>query len=432
MPVNIAAQAGEGQLKTFKLHSNYNDPVDISAGTIQLNYYESVLDNTIRFSSTFADTGYRDSSDGVSIFERDDINMTSNEKVEIKIEDGYGTELKLNLQVNGAPSAVIEEVNKAIFSINMYSKECNDNKSTFVYNRYDGKIPDSVASILKTNLKTEKDIFADPAINDYSFLGHGEDPFHLCVSLAKKCVPNIPNAFGNLAGYLFFENYNGYQFRSIDVLLGGRPKKSFIFDQIIGKLPPGYDGRILDYSFLGTINLDNAISSGALTEILEKKYDRAKVKYEESSKSHDSSYQGSNNSGLEKPIIGDIQNKITRYTSGLMEDTGILPKNALTLAQQIPKSNQVNFNMTQILRQSIMRYNQLFLHKLSITIVGDFSLRAGDLILCDFPEVSGKSSRVISKKVSGIYMIADICHRLTKNTCYTRLNLVRDSIYRKG
>jgi hypothetical protein len=58
-------------------------------------------------------------------------------------------------------------------------------------------------------------------------------------------------------------------------------------------------------------------------------------------------------------------------------------------------------------------------------------LRAGDLIYCDFPEVSGKTSRVVSQKVGGIYMIADVCHRLTKNSCYTRLNLVRDSIYRK-
>jgi hypothetical protein len=68
---------------------------------------------------------------------------------------------------------------------------------------------------------------------------------------------------------------------------------------------------------------------------------------------------------------------------------------------------------------------------MSITIVGDFRLRAGDLIYCDFPEVSGKMNKVVSQKAGGIYMIADVCHRITKNNCYTGLNLVRDSIYRK-
>ena len=83
------------------------------------------------------------------------------------------------------------------------------------------------------------------------------------------------------------------------------------------------------------------------------------------------------------------------------------------------------------MRQSVMRYNQLFSHKLSIAIPGDFELRAGDLVFVDFPEVSGKRNRLVSQKIGGIYMISDLCNRLTKTGCYTRLNLVRDSIYRK-
>jgi len=113
-----------------------------------------------------------------------------------------------------------------------------------------------------------------------------------------------------------------------------------------------------------------------------------------------------------------------------MSDDGILPAGR-KLSQQIPKSQQPNFNMEEIVRQSAMRYNQLYSNKMSITIAGDFSLRAGDLIYCDFPEVSSKSSKVVSQKAGGIYMIADLCHRITKDNCYTKLNLVRDSIYRK-
>jgi len=78
-----------------------------------------------------------------------------------------------------------------------------------------------------------------------------------------------------------------------------------------------------------------------------------------------------------------------------------------------------------------MRYNSLFAIKMSLIIAGDFNIRAGDIIHCDFPEVSDKDNTTYSNKKSGIYMVADVGHRITKNSCYTSLNLVRESIGRK-
>ena len=78
MPANIAAQAGEGQLKMFEVYSNYNavNVLDYLTGIIEVNYYESILDDTVRATATFADTGYRKSKeDAVGVFKKDDINM---------------------------------------------------------------------------------------------------------------------------------------------------------------------------------------------------------------------------------------------------------------------------------------------------------------------------------------------------------------------
>ena len=55
-----------------------------------------------------------------------------------------------------------------------------------------------------------------------------------------------------------------------------------------------------------------------------------------------------------------------------------------------------------------MRYNQLGTIQVQVMLVGDFSLRAGDLIECDFPELSSKPNQEPSKKIGGIYMIADV------------------------
>lgn len=436
MPANLPAQGGEGKINLLKFYSNYNEPVEVAGGIIEINYYESILENTTRCTATFADTGYRDNNEGVSVLEKDDINLTSGEKVEIKLEDGYGFKLDFigdkHFRLNGDPGASSEDVNKLIFSANMYSKESMDNQNdeNWVYGRYDGKIPESVESILRNVLKTTKDIKTDPGLNTYNFLGHAEKPFYICTNLAKKCVPELPDAWGKLAGYFFYETYEGFQFRSIDALFTQKPKRKLIFNQLVGQVPPGYDYQILEYSFNGTINLNNSLGTGALATIKQQKYDRSTITYDENQQDSQDSYQEYNNGGKERARI-PIQDKVTRHTNALMSDVGILPPGG-NLEFQIPGSQKPNFNMDEILRQSVMRYNQLFTHKLSIAVAGDFGLRAGDLIFCDFPEVSSKTNRVVSQKISGLYMIADVCHRITKNNCYSRLNLVRDSIYRKA
>ena len=447
MPANIAAQGGEGQLKMFEVYSNYGvvDVLDYLTGIIEVNYYESILDDTVRATATFADTGYRKSKeDAVGVFEKDDINMTSGEKVHLILEDGYGEELKLTddkqLRINGDPGLTVESVNKVIFSVDTYSKESIDNMKAdyWVYGRYDGEIPLNVDTILKETLKTPKKVILDRGLNSYNFLGHAEKPFYLITTLAKKCVPaDIPNSFGILAGYLFYETYDGFNFRSIDKLFMQKPKKNFIYNEIIGTVPPGYDAHILDYSFVGSLNLDNLSKTGAMTQARKQEFNRMKSIYGENTFDSLEQYKDpSIHGGIERPLLaeklegGPLQDFVTRHFNSLMSDDGILPR-GFTLAEQIPRSQNPNFNMEEILRQSAMRYNQLFSHKMSIAIPGDFSLRAGDLVFVDFPEISGKKNRVVSQKISGIYMIADVCHRLTKSSCYTGLNLVRDSIYRK-
>lgn len=440
MAANIAAQGGESQIKLFELYSNYKqEPTEVSSSCIELTYYESILDSTLRASTTFTDTGYRKNKDGVSVFEKDDVNITSGEKIHLKIVDGYGTELKFendnHLCVNGPLTANVQTVNKVIYGLNMYSKESVDNNdaSNWVYGKYEGRIPESVESILKNCLKTPKKIILDDGLNSYSFLGHAEKPLYLCTSLGKRTVPDLPNAFGNLAGYLFYETYDGYNFRSIDKLFTQKPKKRYAYTEIIGEIPDEYDGVLLEFPSTGAINLNDSIVSGAFTNIRKQTYDRMKGTYSENSHSSKNSYLEYNNGGKEQAKIAShtqIQEKVTRHTNATSPDTGICPAGR-KLEQQIRLSQKENFNLDEIKRQSIMRYNQLFTHKISIAIAGDFSLRAGDLIYCDFAEVSGKVNRVVSQKLGGIYMIADIAHRITKNNCYTRMNLVRDSIYRK-
>ena len=64
-------------------------------------------------------------------------------------------------------------------------------------------------------------------------------------------------------------------------------------------------------------------------------------------------------------------------------------------------------------------------------IAGDFSLRAGDLIYCEFPKLSTEPNTQVNKKSGGLYMISSLCHNLTPRETYTSLTLVRDTFGRK-
>jgi hypothetical protein len=159
-------------------------------------------------------------------------------------------------------------------------------------------------------------------------------------------------------------------------------------------------------------------------------FDPYSNKYEQTSFNSKQQFQVKNTGGTERIKIGDDQEKTTRRFVKV-KDTAVLPKGNELKEQLKNSKNKLNFNIDEILRQSSMRYNGLYAIKLSVTIPGDMSLRAGDLIHCDFPEVSAKDNKTYSNKKSGIYMIADVAHRISKNSCYTQLNLVRESIGRK-
>jgi len=120
----------------------------------------------------------------------------------------------------------------------------------------------------------------------------------------------------------------------------------------------------------------------------------------------------------------------------VVKDNGNLPSGENAQKQlESWKSNPTKMNDRKdlTLSQSIARFNQLFSNKISITIPGDFSLNAGDIIYCEFPNPSTNNAteNVTNRELSGNYLIADINQNVTTQYHYTYINLVRDSVGRK-
>ena len=198
-------------------------------------------------------------------------------------------------------------------------------------------------------------------------------------------------------------------------------------------IPFGYDGKILELESDNNINVQSKDEIGAystrivLFDPFNCKYEIIKPRSEETEKSLKLA-------GKELPVFNSEfnsgrQDNFTRTTYMLI-DRGSVPSGKTE--DQINKSKEPNFDPKNILNQSTMRYNQLFTIKKTITIPGDFSLNAGDVIFVDIPEVSvDKKNQKPNSETGGLYIIADLCHFVSTQYCLTKLNLVRDSYGRK-
>lgn len=432
-----------GNIEKFIIVSDYNDNLDISMGVVELHYYESMLDPSVRVSSQIIDSGFRkDAIRKKTGFEAatandqnpegsgDDTSITGGEKVILSFSDNQGTTLSFpELRVQQTRN--ISDSNQfSSFTIDLCSTESfkNEFAENRVQSHYEGKISDSVDKIIKENLKTDNKIEIDPTINELSFNGNTDKPFYKLCETATKCVPDgIPNALGNIAGYFFWETAvdgegKRYCFKSIDKLFTQSPKRTLKYTDTPA-------GTIKDFSFDSSMDVKQELMSGTFNtkQISMNPHNQ---EYKDGDSNRKKQEEKGKLGGQEFPKIAkdlDLNNKPTAINNQIL-DTGTLPPGT-NLKSQLSKAKEVNFDTSKIQRQARQRYNQLFTYKLVVTIVGDFSLHAGDLVLIELPEVNWETNGSLSKLKSGLYMIMDLCHLIRTNDTFTKLNLVRDSIF---
>ena len=449
------APESAGNIVKFQISSNFTEyAVELSAGVVDFRYYENVLANNVTATATIVETGYQADSSGDAGGKQstvDGLPIRGGERTDITIEDAYGNELTLEegLYVNRLRD-VDPGTSKDVYFLDFASKEFFANEQTRVVKKYEGNIGDNVEKILKDVLKVEADIEIDNTLAPYNFIGNDKKPFYVCTWLASKSIPE--SGKGGSAGYLFFQTRDGFHFKSIDKILGGEAKKKYIFNNST-ELPEGFDAKILTCEINSDVDVGKNLVMGMYNnrsiffdpisfdyEVRsfpepEKPQTEGQIVNKKTTPQVPSSesYVGKTETAAEEPASELIAKEFRQSPSRLMSfvvDTGAIPSGT-TSQEQLDTWNddktKPNFDFKDTVVQSIMRYNQLFTVKTDITIPGDFTIKAGDLVECRFPELSGDESKDINSETKGIYMVASVCHRITPSSSTTSLSLVRDS-----
>tara|TARA_Y100001963_G_scaffold157883_1_gene255545 strand:- start:128 stop:1471 length:1344 start_codon:yes stop_codon:yes gene_type:complete len=418
--------------------------VDLVNGFFNLTYFESILQDTIHVSYTYSDIGTVGASALGGKNALDGLPIRGSEKVSLKFSDNNGNELDFGEESNNSlyvndVTPLLDETTKSLTQLHLVSKEYILNEKVRINSRMDGKISQHIQKILTEEkyLNSQKPIHIEQTIGEINESPKNKKPFYVMNELSKKGVSRTMQQEGKSAGYFLFETYDGFNFKSIDGLLDQEPKLKIIYNESsIDNLPQGYDVKALAYSRNNLNNVQKKLAIGAYTtrvltfnpftfEFTIGNPQAFMFQEEDAYKTGGETLPKMNEEFNNETSNGDFS-----VTSLQLEGIGGMQIG--DTQTQLSKSKKVDFKTQQILNQSFMRYNNLFVAQLSVTIPGDFSLRAGDAIVVDAPVVEFNTKNDdLNDESGGLYIITDLAHYLSNDASFTKLNLVRDSFGKK-
>ena len=402
--------------------------IDITNSILGIDYYEDILSPCITMTI--------DLMNAYSIF--NGLPIRGGESVAMEIETVFG-----NFRLDGEKAMFVTKLSgldaqrkSESFTLHLTSKEALQNETVRCCEKYNNaNINTHVENILKKVLQTTKIGKIEQTSNTYSFIGNNKKPFHILTWLGPKSISahsksgNSGKEAKGTSGFLFYENIDGFNFRSIDSLVSNTqiqnsssdkeniPKYTFDGIGAIQANDLNNNFKILNYNYEKNIDLMKSLRVGMYVN---KTYfynmytqELDIYKYRLKDELGDKTLGGNESIAISEQF-GDSITRILVRTS----DHGILDSKG-TFAQ----SGRDNADMSK----SFSRYNLLFTQALNINIPCNVKLKAGDIIYAQFPQMESAQTGEVDKEQSGNYLIKELRHHFSPNEMLTSLRLVRDS-----
>ena len=403
---------------------------------LEFDYYEDILKQSVTATMKIAS----------SFSYVNQLPIRGGEKVELNISTSFGqtkfegdTALYVYKVSDHKTSRMVEECVLHLTTLESFS-----NQSTRCQKKYNfSGIGEHVEDILKNTLQTKKNFKIEPTANSYTFIGNSKKPFYTLTWLGSKAISQVAEKSGvsgegkyaenkGTAGFLFYENYDGYHFRSIDSLVANtqvqdgksdlEPKFEYSFKgKVIEAANIKNNITIIDYSLRKNIDLRGALRVGMYcnqfyyynTQSNEVSLYNYKLKEE----IKNATKLGNEESITVNSEFADVPTRTMFRTS----DHGTLnPSGALT-------ESQSDSGGDAILAKSVSRINLLFTQALNILVPLNVRLKVGDLIYCEFPKIEAGQSTEVDDQMSGNYVIREVHHHFVANQNTSSLLLMRDS-----
>ena len=199
--------------------SSLDEGYELLGGGPIVDYYESIDSPTISMNIAFLDIDQVISRKGISGGEYIDLTIQIDGFDDFKL-----TQKKHNLMLNSVRN-IVTETNKQVATLEFVSVESIINETARVNKKFTGNVSQTVSELLvsyKKGIQTSKNLDKHDATNSYSFVGNLKRPFDTIQWLCPKSQSSTKNF-----GFLFYENFDGYHFKSIEKLLEQEPSFTY-------------------------------------------------------------------------------------------------------------------------------------------------------------------------------------------------------------
>ena len=396
--------------------------VDFSSGIRDINYFEDILSPCCTMSIT-VDLGSRLVNA---------LPIRGGEKVVIKLMTSTG-----EFDRDGDKAFYVKKIEnyasdgiKETFTMQLISREGLTNETTRCERKYQKlTIDQHVTSILKDVLRTNnyetKNI--EKTSNTYSFIGNQKKPFYILSWLLPKGIPvagksgaNGAKATGD-AGYFFYENSEGFNYKSVEKLVGGidktnQPVAEYSYSNVIEHNKISVEYKILDYKMSKNIDLLSSLRTGMYSNVT---FFYDPYEYKTDFYQYDLKDEILDKLGEQDEI--DVPGGFESSPSRILvrtADRGVLDPNDIAA-----DSGRDNADMAK----SFARYNLLFTQSINMVVPCNIRLKVGDVIAARFPRVTGSEKSEKDSEQSGKYLIKSLRHHFEGNANVTYLSLIRDS-----
>jgi hypothetical protein len=421
----MAAAVGSFKPNYFTIQTlDGSTTVDVTNSCLFFDYFEDILSPCV--------TAIAQLMNSSSLFNI--LPIRGGEKVTISVDTAFGEFVIDDLYVYKVSNLDAQHSNE-MFTLNLVSREGLTNETSRCQTIYRGNLQTTVTKILKDDLKTKKykSENIEGTSNDYSFIGNNRKPFHVLTWLGPKAVPANGQNSGTsgeeargTAGFLFYENKDGFNFRSIDSLVSSTKIQTnsadkenipyYLFTQVIEENQTKTNFNILNYNYEKNIDLMKSLRVGMYVNktYFYDLYSNTLDLYTYKVKNQVKSKLGGAESIAVSDEFGDSISRIMVRTSdrgGLKPDGSVSDK----------------LRSGADMAMSYSRYNLLFTQALNMVVPCNVNLKVGGIIHAEFPRIDRSTNMTSDEEQSGYYLVKELRHHFEGGQMVTSLRLIRDS-----
>ncbi len=208
---NNLQYAGEFRISEIAIFNVYGNVAGIATASAELSIYEDIEQNFITGNLTFVDT--EDLVNKLPILGQEYLEF----KVRTPLKSTYGEgEYDFTNTRMAVYKCTKERLNSNTqqVSLDFISTEAIKDSNTKISRAFDGPYDDAVAKTFKNTwgLNSKKKFYVQPTQGNFKFVAPNTRPTDVMNMIASRAVPKTSIA----PGYFFYENGQGFHFRSID------------------------------------------------------------------------------------------------------------------------------------------------------------------------------------------------------------------------